>query len=52
MTTQHCFDCGKEFVKGDKVYEFTTGIFDGDSVFSDTVFEQWCEACELKRAEK
>jgi len=52
MERPRCFDCDKEFEKGEKVYEFTVGAFDGDCVISDTMFEQWCEACELKRAEK
>lgn len=47
-----CFDCGKEFKTGDKVYEFTSGMFDGYMVCSDESLEAWCEDCERKRGKK
>lgn len=48
----NCFDCGREFKKGDKVYEFNVGTFEVDYVQSDESFEQWCEDCEQKRGER
>lgn len=46
----NCFDCGKPFKKGDQVYEFTTGTFDGEIVISNESLEHWCEECEQKRS--
>jgi len=47
-----CFDCGKAFKKGDTVFEFTSGTFDGEQVYAEGCFEAWCEDCETIRSER
>ncbi len=48
----YCFDCGNGFKKDDTVFEFTSGVFDGEAVVADNSIEAWCENCEEKRGEK
>jgi hypothetical protein len=47
-----CDDCGAEFKIGHTVYEYTSGIFDGEMVIADECFEKWCKVCDDKRGER
>ncbi len=48
----NCFDCGREIKPGERVFEHTSGYFDGEMVISTESLEVWCEECEGKRGEK
>ena len=45
-----CSDCGREFKKGDKIYELTLRIVGGWLPASNE--ERWCEDCKKKRGKK
>ena len=48
-----CFDCKREFRKGDTVYQLILGTFDGDyfgdRVTIDDILKIRCEDCERKK---
>ena len=46
----NCEGCGKEFVDGERVFEYTSGTYDQsrDFIITDEHMKAYCEDCDLE----
>ena len=41
----YCMYCNKQLHKGDTVFEYARGVFNGEKIIAEETIDVWCKDC-------